>query len=78
MVTSTQRRGLAVFGDVGDQRVAGGVELAGAVGFEREQGAEARGVRRRQQLGGGEAELGQVLFRKINRGPCRRLPSRRE
>src|SRR5258706_2463465 len=40
--------GLAVFRDVGDELLAGQVEFAGPVGFERQQRTEARGDRRRE------------------------------
>src|SRR5258708_7600114 len=40
--------GLAVFRDVGNQLVAGQIEFAGTVGFERQQRAEARGDRSRE------------------------------
>src|SRR6202008_2930767 len=42
---------LAVFGDVADQFLAGRVILAGAIGFQRQQGTEAGSVGILKQLG---------------------------
>ena len=60
------QRGLAVFGDVRNQVVAGAVELACAIGFERPARAKARGVRSGEQFRGGQIKLRQIFFRQID------------
>src|SRR6266852_9056644 len=59
-------RGLAVFGDVGNQFFARQVKRAGAIGFETEQRAKARRIGRGQEIVRRQTELRQIFFWKIN------------
>src|ERR1700692_4749335 len=54
-----RQRGLTVFRNIGTELIASLVELAGAVAFHGEQGAEAGWVGRGKQLRGRQAELGE-------------------
>ena len=78
MVDQHPQCGLAVFGDVGDERVAGEIELAGAVGFECEHGTKAGGIGSREQVPRRTDRISPGLLREDRRGPWRRLLSRRE
>src|SRR5215467_4586008 len=57
---------LTVFGDVGDQFVAGRIELAGAVSFLRQNRAEPGRIGNREYIRQGEIELRQIFLRQVN------------
>ena len=70
--------GLAVFGNIWDELLAGLVELAGAVGFERQQRAEAGCVGRQKAGRRLRDRTLPDLLPANTPGPWRRLLSHRE
>ena len=79
MVDQHPQRRLAVFINQRDQFVRRLVKIAGAIGFHRQQRAEARRIAARAASPTGEMlELRQIFLGQIDAAHRQRLPSRRE